>query len=40
MFENIIKDAFAVQDSSDDEDDKNTYISQTEWYNKVMGIYD
>ena len=39
MFENIIKDAFEIQDSSDEEDDKKDFLTQTEWYNKVMTIY-
>lgn len=40
MFENVIKDAFEIHDSSDDDDDKKDFLSQHEWYNKVMRIYE
>jgi len=30
----------AIHDSSDDDDDKKDFLSQHEWYNKVMRIYE
>ena len=40
MFENIIKDAFDVHDSSDEEEDKKDFMSQNDWLRKVMEIYE
>jgi len=36
MFENIIKDAYEIHDSSSDEDE---ILSKNECYDKVMRVY-
>mmetsp|Transcript_2165 Transcript_2165/g.2999 ORF Transcript_2165/g.2999 Transcript_2165/m.2999 type:complete len:127 (+) Transcript_2165:149-529(+) len=40
MFETVIRDAFDVYDSSDEEADEKDFLSQREWLDRVMGIFE
>ena len=36
MFDTVIRDAFEIYDSSDEEEDKKDFLSQSEWYERVL----
>ena len=39
MFDTVIRDAFEIYDSSDDEEEKKDFLSQSEWYERVLQIF-
>lgn len=40
MFNNIIKDTFNVEDSSTDEEEEQSFLTQKEWLNRCLASYD
>ena len=40
MFENIIRDVYDIEDSSEEEEGFNDFKTQKEWYRKIMQLYE